>query len=136
MHKALNDYRFNDAAHSLYQFVWHEFCDWYLEWIKSDLFSDNEKAAAQAKAVLCTVLETILKLIHPFTPFVTEEIWSVLPGERNCIMMESYPESTPAWENDAEERRAELSVGVVGGIRDIRSEIMIHPSAAMEEIII
>ena len=134
--KALDGYHYNDATSAIYKFVWHEFCDWYLEWIKSDLFSDNKEAAAQAKAVLCTVLETILKLIHPFTPFVTEEIWSVLPGERSCIMMESYPEATPDWENDAEERRAELLMGVVGGIRNIRSEMMIHPSATIETIII
>lgn len=134
--RALDGYHYNEATSAIYKFVWHEFCDWYLEWIKSDLFSDNEIAAAQAKAVLCTVLETILKLIHPFTPFVTEEIWSVLPGERNCIMVESYPAANPAWENDAEERRAELLMGVVGGIRNIRSEIMIHPSAAIETIII
>ncbi|MEN8135677.1 MAG: valine--tRNA ligase [Thermodesulfobacteriota bacterium] len=134
--KALDGYHYNEATSAIYQFVWHEFCDWYLEWIKSDLFSDNEVASGQAKAVLSTVLETILKLIHPFTPFVTEEIWSVLPGERSCIMIESYPEANPAWENDAEERRAELVMGVVGGIRNIRSEAMIHPSAAIETIII
>jgi valyl-tRNA synthetase len=133
---ALDNYHYNEATSAIYQFVWHEFCDWYLEWIKSDLFSDNEVAAAQAKAVLATVLETILKLIHPFTPFVTEEIWSVLPGERSCIMMESYPTANPAWENDAEERCAELVMGVVGGIRNIRSENMIHPSAPIETIII
>jgi valyl-tRNA synthetase len=134
--KALDGYHYNEATSAIYQFVWHEFCDWYLEWIKSDLYSDNEVASGQAKAVLSTVLETILKLIHPFTPFVTEEIWSVLPGERGCIMIESYPEANPAWENDAEERRAELVMGVVGGIRNIRSEAMIHPSAAIETIII
>lgn len=133
---ALDNYHYNEATSAIYQFVWHEFCDWYLEWIKSDLFSDNEIASGQAKAVLSTVLETILKLIHPFTPFVTEEIWSVLPGERSCIMVESYPEANPAWENDAEEHRAELVMGVVGGIRNIRSEATIHPSAAIEAVII
>jgi valyl-tRNA synthetase len=133
---ALDGYHYNEATSAIYQFVWHEFCDWYLEWIKSDLYSANETAAGPARAVLSTVLETILKLIHPFTPFVTEEIWSVLPGERGCIMVESYPAAEPAWENDAEERRAELVMGVVGGIRNIRSETMIHPSAVIETIII
>jgi len=83
--RALDEYRFNDAASVIYQFVWHEFCDWYLEWIKADLFSKDENLRDQARGVLLHVLETILKLIHPITPFVTEEIWSVLPGNGQCL---------------------------------------------------
>jgi len=69
--QALDEYRFNDAAHSIYQFVWREFCDWYLEWIKQDLYGDEPEGAETAKSVLCAVLETILKLAHPIMPFVT-----------------------------------------------------------------
>ena len=130
--QALDDYRFNDAASVLYQFVWNEFCDWYLEWIKSDLYGDNATAKAQSQAVLLAALENILKLLHPIAPFVTEEIWHVLPGERTSIMVETYPAANPAW-NDAEAAElADLFMGVVGGIRNIRSEAMIHPSAEIE----
>jgi Valyl-tRNA synthetase len=94
---ALDGYNFNEVASASYQFVWHEFCDWYLEWIKADLFSDDATARDQAKAVLLTVLEQVLKLMHPICPFVTEEIWSQLPGERRTIMLEPFPEVNPAW---------------------------------------
>ncbi len=134
--RALDGYHYNEAASAIYQFVWHEFCDWYLEWIKADLYGDDQRAVSQAKSVLFTVLEIILKLLHPFTPFVTEEIWSVLPGERSSIMLEPYPEAVPEWENDRDEQRAELLMGIVGVIRNIRSEMKIHPSALIETVII
>ncbi|MDT8335587.1 MAG: valine--tRNA ligase [Desulfurivibrionaceae bacterium] len=133
---ALDGYHFNEATSAIYHFVWHEFCDWYLEWIKSDLYSDDQAAAAQARAVLFTVLETVVKLIHPFTPFVSEELWSVLPGQRKSIMREPYPVANPAWEDDNAESRTELLMGVVSTIRNIRSERMVHPSAEIEAIII
>ena len=133
---ALDNYHYNEAASAIYQFTWHEFCDWYLEWIKSDLYGDDLEIANQAKAVLLIVLEAVLKMLHPFTPFVTEEIWSVLPGERNSIMTEQFPASQPEWESDDAEQRAELLMGVVSGIRNIRSEMMVHPSAGIEVMII
>ncbi|MBU0674791.1 MAG: valine--tRNA ligase [Proteobacteria bacterium] len=136
LRKALDEYRFNDAASTLYQFIWHEFCDWYLEWIKPDLYGSEVLAKEQSRMVLAVVLETVLKLIHPFTPFVTEEIWSVLPGERQCLMLEPFPENTPSWDDPEIERKTELLMGVIGGVRNIRSEMMVHPSAEIEIILI
>jgi valyl-tRNA synthetase len=95
--KALDGYDFNLIASAIYQFTWHEFCDWYVEWIKADLFSDDAAKRDQARGVLLCVLERILKLLHPICPFVTEEIWSQLPGERSTIMLEPFPEANPAW---------------------------------------
>jgi valyl-tRNA synthetase len=112
VHRSLNEYRFNDAAHTLYQFIWHEFCDWYL------------------------VLEIIVKLLHPITPFVTEEIWTALPGERSSIMTESFPEEIKHWDNPAAEDEAALFMGVVTGLRNIRSETGIHPSAHVKATVI
>jgi len=133
---ALDGYRFNDAASALYQFVWHEFCDWYLEWIKPDLFSKDDTIRDQARGVLLLVLETILKLIHPITPFVTEEIWSVLPGRRATLMTSSYPEINEAWLNSGVEEQVELLMGVITGIRNIRAEADVHPSIQIEAFII
>ena len=112
--RALDEYRFNDAASVLYQFVWHEFCDWYLEWIKSDLFSKDEILQNQARGVLLHVLETILKLIHPITPFVTEEIWSVLPGERPLLVTSEYPQ-VQDWQNEDVEAKVGLLMGIITG---------------------
>ena len=134
--KGLDEYRFNDVATANYQFIWHEFCDWYLEWIKADLFSDDATRQEQARGVLLTVLETILKLIHPITPFVTEEIWSVLPGERGLLTTESFPEVNPSWQDATAEAEMELLMGVITGIRNIRAEADVHPSTRMEVSII
>lgn len=130
--KGLDEYHFNDVATVNYQFIWHEFCDWYLEWIKADLFSEDANKKEQARGVLLTVLETILKLIHPITPFVTEEIWSVLPGERGLLTTESFPEVNESWKDAVAEANMELLMGVITGIRNIRAEADVHPSTKMD----
>jgi valyl-tRNA synthetase len=134
--RGFNEYRFNDAAHALYQFVWHEFCDWYLEWIKGDLYGDDPQVKTTGRAVLFTVLERIIKMLHPITPFVTEEMWSALPGDRSSIMAEPFPEEIGAWDNGAAEDEAALFMGVVTGLRNIRSETGIHPSAQVKATVI
>jgi valyl-tRNA synthetase len=132
----LDGYHFNDVASANYQFIWHEFCDWYLEWIKADLFSSDETAKRQARGVLLVVLETVLKLIHPITPFVTEEIWSVLPGGRSTLMTESFPEEQEGWRNAGAEEQMTLLMGIITGIRNIRSEADIHPSARIAACVV
>jgi valyl-tRNA synthetase len=136
VHRGLNEYRFNDAAHALYQFVWHEFCDWYLEWVKGDLYGDNQEVIETGQAILFTVLEIIIKLLHPITPFVTEEIWNALPGKRESIMTETFPQEIAAWNNAEAESSASLFMGVVTGLRNIRSETGIHPSAHVKGSVI
>jgi valyl-tRNA synthetase len=136
VHQALEDYRYNDAALAMYQFVWGEFCDWYLEWIKPDLYGDDEKLKTDGRAALFTVLENMLKMLHPVIPFVTEEIWHALPGERHSIMTEAYPQVITAWDNKEAEETTELLMGVISGIRNIRSEMSIHPSASIDATVI
>lgn len=128
---ALDEYRFNDAASVIYQFVWHEFCDWYLEWIKADLFSKDERLRDQARGVLLYVLETILQLIHPITPFVTEEIWSALPGDRPMLVTGEFP-VVQDWQDEVVQGQVELLMGVITGFRNIRSEADVHPSAKID----
>ena len=94
--KSLDSYAFDQAANTLYQFVWHEFCDWYLELIKPQLY-DKEDAATRShcQSVLLRVLSAVLRLLHPFTPFITEEIWQKLPGAQGSIMVAPYPQAEP-----------------------------------------
>jgi len=134
--QGLDEYRFNDVASANYQFIWHEFCDWYLEWIKADLFSNDETAKEQARGVLLVVLETFLGLIHPITPFVTEEIWSVLPGKRTSLATSPFPGRREEWKNDRAVEQMELLMGVISGIRNIRSEAEVHPSSKIEAFIV
>ncbi|NLX19629.1 MAG: valine--tRNA ligase [Desulfobulbus sp.] len=134
--EALDNYNFNDVASISYQFVWHEFCDWYLEWIKSDLFSEELTRRDEAKAVLLTVMEQVLKLMHPVIPFVTEEIWSQLPGRRDSIMRASFPETVEQWTDTRAETTMNLLMDVISGLRTIRTEAEVHPSANIEAMLI
>lgn len=134
--RALDGYNFNEITQSLYQFVWHAFCDWYLEWIKADLYGDDETARSNARGVLLCVLENILKLLHPVTPFVTEEIWSQLPGTRKTIMLEPFPEEMPLWNDRQAEDEMELLMAVISGLRTIRTEAELHPTVKISATII
>ena len=134
--KTLDEFHFNDVASINYQFIWAEFCDWYLEWIKPDLFSKDDAIKHAARGTLLTVMETIVKLIHPITPFVTEEIWSVLPGERALLAISAFPEIRQDWEDAAAEEQMKLLMGIITGLRNIRSEAEIHPSAKIDATVI
>ncbi|RUM37215.1 MAG: valine--tRNA ligase, partial [Desulfobulbus sp.] len=134
--KALDGYNFNEIASHLYQFTWHSFCDWYVEWIKKELYGDDDTAWQNARGVLLVVLENILKLMHPVTPFVTEEIWSQLPGERETIMLEPFPEENPVWHDAKAEEEMELLMDVISGLRTIRAEAELHPTAKIAATII
>jgi valyl-tRNA synthetase len=137
---ALDSYRFNDAAGDLYQFVWHEFCDWYLEFAKPALYGNKgEEAQRAAKNVLWRVLHDTLILLHPIIPFVTEEIWDKLPGAQGSIMRATFPalEKTLApiaLDPDAAEQMT-LVMAVINAIRNIRGEMGISPSLALKVLI-
>lgn len=135
VHIALGKYNFNDVASLIYQFIWREFCDWYLEWVKSDLFSENTTAKESTRTVLLTVLETIIKLLHPITPFVTEELWHALPNSRTSVMLEPFPKTMPNWEDEMIETEIALLMNIIGGVRNIRSDMQVHPSALVNVIL-
>jgi valyl-tRNA synthetase len=130
--EALRRYRFNDAASALYQFVWHELCDWYLELAKVPLYrpgSPAERLAAQH--TLVTVLETTLRLLHPFMPFITEEIWQRLPGTGESIMIASYPRVLRGQVDATAERDMAAVMAAVMAIRNIRGEMRIAPGVPL-----
>ena len=91
--KALEAYRFSDAASSVYQFFWHEFCDWYIELVKSRLFSDDEKSKAAAQSTLVYVLDQALRMLHPFMPFLSEELWHNITERTKgeALVVSSWP---------------------------------------------
>jgi len=120
--QALESYKFNEAAGQLYQFVWHEFCDWYLEMVKPRLARPTPQRQASQR-VLQDVLDAALRLLHPFMPFITEEIWSQMPGLRQSIATASYPKASE-WSRDPEaEARMNLLMEAVGGVRTLRGEM-------------
>ena len=120
---------------SLYNFVWHEFCDWYLEAVKPVLYGKKEKEKLAAKSVLYKVLKDTIILLHPFIPFITEEIWHKLPKNNTIsIMNAEYPLSEKFFDNKAV-ITAELIIKAVTGIRNIRGEMNIAPSLKLDVIL-
>jgi valyl-tRNA synthetase len=134
---SIDGYRFNDAAGTLYKFVWHELCDWYLEAIKPCLYGHKGEAKKEATlGVLWRVLHDTLILLHPFTPFVTEEIWNKLPGTEGSIMKAVFPSDEKDFGSlvpDTEsEHMMEVVIEIITGIRNIRGEMNISPSASID----
>ena len=135
--EALDNYRFNAAASALYKFVWHEFCDWYLEAIKPTLYGSADQKQRQATlSVLWRVLRDTTILLHPFIPFVTEEIWHKLPGTEGSIMQAVFPSddsaSIDSRRRDIDsESKMELISGIITGIRNVRGEMNISPSLSL-----
>jgi valyl-tRNA synthetase len=129
---AFNDYRFDFAASALYEFTWHEFCDWYLEIVKPVLQSQDPAAARAARTTLLQVLETLLRLLHPLMPFITEEIWqrvAPLAGVAgDSIVIAAWPNAADFPRDAAAEREMQWVVQAVLGIRQIRGEMDIASS--------
>jgi valyl-tRNA synthetase len=132
--RALAEYRFNDAAGRLYEFTWHEFCDWYLEMSKIALAAGGA-TAANARRVLVLVLERLMRLLHPLVPFITEEIWQSLPrgaGAPASITHTAYPTVEEGWRDAAIEARVGRLIGIVRAIRNIRAEMNLPPGRPLE----
>ncbi len=131
----LRRYRFNDGALAMYQFIWDEYCDWYLEVAKTALYrpeSPDQRLAAQH--ALVTVLETTLRLLHPIMPFITEELWQRLPAavrRGESIMLAKYPRVVRNAVDARAERQFGLVMQMIGGIRNIRGEMRIAPSVTL-----
>ena len=132
---SLRRYRFNDAASVVYQFLWHEFCDWYLEIAKVALYRrEDAQARLRTQHTLVTVLEATLRLLHPFMPFITEELWQRLPrGARapESIMIAAYPKASRKNIDASAEAEMAYVMDLIGGIRNVRGEMRIPPSLTL-----
>jgi valyl-tRNA synthetase len=130
---ALEEFRFNEAAGTVYQFVWHELCDWYIELAKEALNGEDAGRRRATQAVLVRCLETTYRLLHPFMPFITEELWHVLRGRvradgwPDSIFAASYPRTGLV--DEAAERRFGPVIGIVDAIRNVRGEMNVPPKA-------
>jgi valyl-tRNA synthetase len=134
--QGLDSYKFNEAASAIYHFLWHEFCDWYVELIKPVLYQgkDPERKWAAQHTVI-RVFDISLRLLHPFMPFITEEIWQMLPGNEGSIMVSEFPQVRQAEVQPEVETEMETVRGVIGAIRNLRSELNVPPSKTAEVIL-
>ncbi len=126
---ALEELRFHEAAYTVYHFFWGEFCDWYIEWVKPTLAAENHEEARAAWRNLFAVFEAALRLLHPFMPFLTEELWHRLPQRAGAksIALDRYPEGRETWFDEEAERQASLLQEIIVAARNIRAELKLDP---------
>ena len=134
VNEALEAFRFNDAALTVYKFIWNEYCDWYIELTKSKLVDPGSQRMA-AQNMLIHVLDSALKLLHPFMPFITEEIWQKLPQNEDSIMVSAFPEYREAETNEAIEKEMAVIMEVITGIRNIRGEMNLNPGLKLNVLV-
>ncbi|NVD41240.1 valine--tRNA ligase [Ensifer sp. HO-A22] len=136
--EALEGFRFNEAAGSLYRFVWNQFCDWYLELLKPVFSGEDEAAKRESQACVAYVLDEIYKLLHPFMPFMTEELWDQTAGEgrerAGLLCHAEWPSASYA--DDAAADEINWLIDLVSGIRSVRSEMNVPPAATAPLIVV
>ncbi len=123
----LGKYRFDEASLDLYHFVWHEFCDWYIEMAKLELWGSDPEALRSTRATLMAVLEGSLKVLHPIMPFITEEIWSRLPGDRELLVLSDWPHTHLVWRDKMADSRINDLQALVTELRRARHDFNISP---------
>lgn len=134
--KSLEGYYFNESAQRLYQFLWHNYCDWYLEMIKQDLYSNDPEMIKETKTCLYITFTEILILLHPFIPFVTQEIWSQFPQLKEMDLSRlEYPESRPDCLDYDLPEQMDFFQQVVVSVRNIRSELNLNPGQKLRLMI-
>ena len=133
--ESLEKYELGLAVQKLYDFIWDVFCDWYIELAKIRLNGEDENAKQTAKAVLVYVMSNTLKLLHPFMPFITEEIWQTLPHDGESIMISEWPKYSPDLDFKAEEAEMQRVMTAVKSVRNRRSEMNVAPSKKAQVII-
>jgi valyl-tRNA synthetase len=145
---AIENYRFHEAVQTLYHFFWDDFCDWYIELSKSDVTAQEPTPARDAaRSRVLTVLEQALRLLHPFMPFITEELWQRLPGigtqflhpayahAAPTIMLASYPQADAALFDERAEAEVQALIELISRVRNIRSEMNIKPSETVPVLV-
>ena len=146
LNTAINNYEFHGAVQTLYHFFWDDFCDWYIELSKAEVTAEQESAArTEARTRLLTVLEQALRLLHPFMPYITEELWQRLPGEKplhaayagaeQTVMLTSYPQAADELIDEAAESEMQAIIELISRVRNIRSEMSIKPGERIPVIV-
>lgn len=134
--RLMERYDFGEASRVLYEFIWNEYCDWYIEIVKPRLYGKEDEASRQtAQYVLWYILNNAMKLLHPFMPFITEEIWQHLPHDGETIMLQKWPQFMEVMEDLDAEEQMEIIMDVIKSVRNIRSLENIPPSKKAQIIV-
>jgi len=127
-------YQYGEAGRQVDEFLWGEFADWYIEISKRALYAGSDEEKAAARSILVHVLETGLRLLHPFMPFVTEEAWQYLPHDGETIIIARWPQADSRYMDDEAERQMAALIDLVRGIRNIREEYKVEPGRKIEGV--
>lgn len=133
--KNLETYEYGEAGRALYDFVWDEFCDWYIELAKPALYGEDKAKKETRRRVLRYTLDQILRLLHPFMPFITEEIWQALPHEGESIVIAPWPTVRPEFHAPSAVEEMKTFMEIVRQVRNIRAEMNVSPGKRIEAII-
>lgn len=126
--QALDKYELGIAANKIYEFTWNEYCDWYIELAKKRLYGEDAVAKQTVQKVLVKVLRDILKLLHPFMPFITEEIWGFIPHAEDALVTSKWPEADEKYQNPTAERQMNSIMEAIRNLRNVRAEMDVVPS--------
>lgn len=133
--RLIDHYEFGETGRVLYDFIWDELCDWYIEFAKLSLYGDDAEAKKRTQTVLAYVLDQTLRLLHPFMPFITEEIWSHLPTEGETITLAAWPQADRKWEAPEQVAEMELLMEMIRSVRNVRAEMNVPISKKIEMIV-
>ena len=134
--EALESYRFNDAAQVLYHFTWHEFCDWYIEQAKIPLGGNEPESAERSAVMLRHMLDSVVRLLHPFVPFITEEIASRIPNNGDTVMKGPFPTFDQSKVDPDAERKMGMLMDMITSVRNIRADMNIPPSKKLPVMVL
>lgn len=133
--RAVDHYDFGETGRLLYNFIWDDLCDWYIEFSKLSLYGQDPEAKKNTQSVLAYVLDRTLRLLHPFMPFITEEIWQHLPHEGKTITLAPWPKERQTFEAPEAVKEMELLMGIIRSVRNIRAEVNVPMSKKVELLI-
>lgn len=133
--RLFDEFQFGEAGREMYNFIWNDFCDWYIEISKVALYGDDEELKARKQANLTWILDQILRLIHPIMPFVTEKLWLSMPHEGKSIMVAEYPVVHPEFTNAEADRKMAFLIDIIKAVRNIRMEVNAPMSSAIDIMI-
>lgn len=133
--RLFDEFQFGEAGREMYNFIWNDFCDWYIEISKVALYGDDEELKARKQANLTWILDQILRLIHPIMPFVTEKLWLSMPHEGKSIMTAAYPEAHAEFDNAKADEDMAFLIEIIKAVRTIRMEVNAPMSSAIDILI-
>ena len=132
INRALEEFRFHEASHTLYHFFWHELCDWYIEFVKPKIVDKARAGNDLSCDVLIFVFDQALRLLHPFMPFITEELWQRLPNPGRSLAVQDFPQSHLELADGGAEKHVESIIEVIVKIRDIRRQMNVEPARRIQ----